>query len=112
MYKTLTENEISRLDVSSALSYREQIYATFHNAECSRKLWGEGKSVFVFPRLTADIQKKGKPASLNIQTGVLWAQNSSQEIHVCENSAMRFSCIADFACTALLHLCIQLSLQA
>lgn len=26
--------------------------------KCSRKLWGEGESVFVFPRLIADIQKK------------------------------------------------------
>lgn len=31
MYKTLTEDEISGLDVSSALPYREQIYAAFHN---------------------------------------------------------------------------------
>lgn len=68
--------------------------------------------MFVFPRLIADVQKKGKPAYLNIHTGVLWAQNGSQETDVCKSSTMRFSCIADFACTALLHLCIQLSLQA
>lgn len=58
------------------------------------------------------MQKKGKPASVCIQTGALWAQSSLEEIQVCKNSAGRFSRTADSACAARLHLCLQLSLQA
>lgn len=43
---------------------------------------GQGVCVCVFPRPRADIQKKGKSTPLDIQAGVLWAQNSSQEVHV------------------------------
>lgn len=46
--------------------------------------WRGAGSVCVFPRPRADIQKKGKSAPLIIQTGVLWAQNSSQEVNVCK----------------------------
>lgn len=49
MYKILTENEISGLDVSSSLSYREQIYATFHNAEMFQEAVGGGKECVCLP---------------------------------------------------------------
>lgn len=100
------------LDVNSALSCREQIHARFRNAETFQEVVGEGERACIFPRLPADMQKKGKPASVCIQTGALWAQSSSEEIQVCKSSAVRFSCVADSACAALLHLCVQLSLQA
>lgn len=44
-----TANEISRLDVSSALSYREQTYATFHNAETLQEVVGGGKECVCIP---------------------------------------------------------------
>ena len=47
--KLLTENEISRLDVSSALSCREQIYATFHNAEMFQEVVGGGRERVCIP---------------------------------------------------------------
>lgn len=57
--------------------------------------------MFVFLRLIADIQKKGKLASLNII--LLFCG--------CKTAHRKFMFVADFACTALLHLGMQLSLQ-
>lgn len=87
---------MSGLDAISALSSREQFCAMFSCAAMFQEAGGAG-GVCVFPRLRADIQKKGKSAPLDIQTGGFWAQNSSQEVHVCKNSTMRFSCTASLA---------------
>lgn len=46
---TVTGNEVSRLDVSSALSYREQIYAMFHHAEMFWEVVGGGKERSCIP---------------------------------------------------------------
>lgn len=62
----------------------------FHNAEMFQEVVGEGGSVFVFPRLIADIQKKGKPAFPNTHSGGLWVRDSSEEMHVCKSSAEIF----------------------
>jgi len=67
----IIEAEILGLAVSSALSHREQISAMFHNAEMFQEVVGEGECVLVFPRLIADVQKKGKPAFPNTQSGGL-----------------------------------------
>lgn len=44
-----TVNEISRLDVSSALSYREEVYEMFHNAETLQEVVGGGKERVCIP---------------------------------------------------------------
>lgn len=62
----------------------------FHNAEMFQEVVGEGGSMFVFPRLIADIQKKGKPAFPNTHSGGLWVRDSSEEMHVCKSSAEIF----------------------
>lgn len=102
----IIETEILGLDVSSALSHREQISAMFHNTEMFQEVVGEGGSVFVFPRLIADIQKKGKPAFPNTHSVVCECMTAWRKCMFAK-AVLIFSYVADSV-----HLWMQLLLHA